>query len=45
MGLRSLQNDTRFLTLWAHQASNNQHFIPIVDAAVAKQVNSTDIVC
>ncbi|PSR99298.1 hypothetical protein PHLCEN_2v4157 [Hermanssonia centrifuga] len=24
-------------------ASNNQHYIPIVDAAVAKQINSTDI--
>lgn len=26
------------------QAANNQHYIPIVDAAVAKQVNDTDIV-
>ncbi|KAJ7627419.1 glycosyl hydrolases family 31-domain-containing protein [Roridomyces roridus] len=24
-------------------ASNNQHFIPIVDAAIAKEVNSTDV--
>ena len=26
------------------QRANNQHYVPILDAAVAKQVNDTDIV-
>lgn len=27
------------------QTSNHQHYIPIVDAAIAKQGNASDIVC
>ena len=38
------RHSQKVLLLRCCQAANNQHYIPIVDAAVAKQVNASDIV-
>ena len=40
----SISFGPQFLNFLSNQHANHQHYIPIVDAAVAKQVNATDIV-